>query len=113
MSDLPWEWRFENDPDPVAPSVMCMMGTARGAMGVTVSWDADEEDAAVCLADEWNEQVFETLAEDDLDLAQRWPPCPRLGHHHALEPMLYRILAAWICHKDRTVIAIIGQLRNR
>lgn len=109
-SDVGWEWAFENDPDPVEPAVLCMFGSEPGVYGVWVRCDSDEEDAAVYLADEWSEQVFETLAQENLQLVRRWPPCPRPGHDHALDPVLQGDRAVWVCQGDRTVVAIIGQL---
>jgi hypothetical protein len=87
-----------------------MTWTNRGGHGVTVRWDTDEDDAAVYLADEWSEQVFETLAEDDIEFARRWPPCPIPGHEHALDPEIRSQRATWVCQDDGTVVAIVGEL---
>src|SRR5436305_1321304 len=104
-TSIPWDWVFENDPDPEGRAVRCIIGTARGGFGVAVRWDTDEEDAAAYLADEWSEEVCETLAEDDAELARRWPPCPKPGHEHALDPELRAERAVWVC-RDRTVVAV-------
>jgi hypothetical protein len=110
-TDISWEWVFENDADPVAPGALCWIGTAeRGAYGPSVRWDSDEEDAALYLADEWSEEVCETLARSNADLARRWPPCSRHGFAHALDPELRRDEAVWVCREDRTVISLVGEL---
>ena len=103
----------EHDDDVDEPDddamIMCFIYSVGGSgYGVTVRCDEDEEAAAVFLADEWSDQVFETLAEKyDLEVARRWPPCPRAGHDHALDPALRRGQAVWVC---RDVVAPIGGL---
>ena len=99
----------EAEPAPEDALIMCLIGAVGGSgYGVTVRCDEDEEVAAVSLADEWSDQVFETLGEKyGLDLARRWPPCPLAGHDHALDPVLRRGHAVWSC---REVVAPIGRL---
>jgi len=110
-TDIAWEWMFVNARDPAEPGIECWIGAADGgAYGPVVRWDSDEEDAVLYLADEWSEQVCETLARSDVDLARRWPPCPKPGHGHALDPELRGDRAVWVCRDDRVVIAMIGEL---
>jgi hypothetical protein len=112
-TEIAWECVFVNAPHLVEPGVECWIGTADGrAYGPVVRWDSDEEDAAVFLADEWSEQVCEVLAHGNPEFARRWPPCPRHGHAHALDPELRSDQAVWVCRDDRTVVAIIGELGN-
>jgi hypothetical protein len=89
--------------------IMCLIAAVGGSgYGRTVRCDEDEEAAAVFLADEWSEPVFETLADKyDLEVARRWPPCPRRGHDHALTPQLQRGQAVWAC---RDFVTPIGRL---
>lgn len=114
MTDVQWLVRFGlgNDPDVDEGKqwVMCFLYGPTG-MGISVPADTDEEEAAVFLADEWSEAVFETLAgETGWDAASHWPPCPRLGHNdHAVSPELRSGRAVWTC-EDRSVVADIGGL---
>jgi hypothetical protein len=112
-TEVDWDWTFENEPDPVAPAVLCRIGSARGAFGVMVRWDADEEEAAAYLADGWSDEVCEILAYDDAERARRWPPCPLAGHDHALDPEMQEERAVWVCRQDRTLVALVGELGRR
>jgi hypothetical protein len=110
-TDLECSWWFEeleSDSDDDSPTVMCMIATDSG-LGFGVDADSNEEEAAVRMADEGTEQVFETLGETtSWAAAERWPPCPRPGHDHALGPDLRDGRAVWICGGD--VVAEIGHL---
>jgi hypothetical protein len=88
---------------------MCMIASGSGH-GFSVDLDSDEEEAAVRMADEGTEQVFETLGEtDSWEVAARWPPCPRPGHEdHGIAPDLRGGRAVWICQDG--VVTDIGRL---
>ena len=112
-TDLECSWWFEEDFPPDSDGdrrvVMCMIATD-SALGFSVDVDSDEEEAAVRMADEGNEQVFETLGEvTSWGAAERWPPCPRPGHEdHAVAPDLRGGRAVWVCADG--VVAEIGRL---
>lgn len=111
-TDLECSWWFYKDPEPDSDSdgmVMCMIATGSGH-GFSIYLDTDEEEAAVRMADEGTEQVFETLGEtESWDVAARWPPCPRPGHEdHGIAPTLQGGRAVWICREG--VVAEIGRL---
>ena len=116
-TDVEWlvvlsqEEEDQEEPDTEDGVIMCLIVAVGGSgTGRTVRCDEDEEAAAVFLADEWSEAVFETLADRyDLEIARRWPPCPRAGHDHALDPQLRSGQAVWAC---RDVIAPIGRLAD-
>lgn len=108
-TDIPCEWTFELASEDDQRDIVCMIWTS-GGYGVTVEPDADEADAAVYLADEWSDQVCETLADRNIELARSWPPCPKAGHDHALDPELRGGQATWVCRHDRTVVAVVGEL---
>jgi hypothetical protein len=109
-TDLECSWWFYQDPEPDSDGVvMCMIATGSGH-GFSLDLDSDEEDAAVRMADEGTEQVFETLGETvSWEVAERWPPCPRPGHEdHGIAPDLRDGRAVWVCREG--VVAEIGRL---
>jgi len=116
-TDLECSWWFYQDPEPGSDDaepnaggvVMCMIATESGH-GFSLDLDSDEEEAAVRMADEGTEQVFETLGETvSWEVAERWPPCPRPGHEdHGIAPDLRRGRAVWIWREG--VVAEIGRL---
>jgi hypothetical protein len=100
----------DSDSDDDLQSLMCMIAAGGSAWGFSVDVDSDEEEAAVRMADEGNEQVFEALGESDSwEAAARWPPCPWPGHDdHPVAPDLRGGRAVWVCHGE--VVAEIGRL---
>src|SRR5438067_5299891 len=69
------ELGFDSGSDRERESLMCMVAAGGSAWGFSIDLDSDEEEAAVRIADEGTEQVFEALGDtDSWEVAARWPP---------------------------------------
>ena len=81
---------------------------AEGATGVTVMVSADEACRIYRVADQVQEWVIEELWPGS---PTNWPACPTYPDSHPLTASVVGEVAFWICPRDSTPVAPIGELK--
>ena len=82
-------------------------GQGGGRTGVTVMTSSDEAYRIYRVADQVQDWAIEELWPGS---PTNWPPCPTHPDSHPLVAEMLGEAAVWMCPRDATAIAPIGQL---